>query len=45
VVDQVLNRYGVGIAWESFEKFRKMIRKVELVVDDEIENCNRSKLL
>jgi hypothetical protein len=45
VVDQILNRYGVGIAWEPFEKLRKMIRKAELVVDDEIENCNRGKLL
>ena len=44
-MDQILNRYGVGVAGKAFEELREMIFQLELLLDQKIENCKGGKLL
>src|SRR5882724_9764701 len=44
-MEQVLDRYRVGVTWKSFEELRERIVHVELLLGKQIENCNGGKLL
>src|SRR5258705_11504340 len=44
-MEQILDRYRVGVTWKSFEELRERIVLGNLLFDNKIENCNGGKLL
>src|SRR5258705_12096304 len=44
-MEQILDRYRVGVTWKSFEELRERIVLGNLLFDNKVENCKGGKLL